>query len=80
MDEEGGRLCFAGGRDGSPASVVEEDVAWWTEEAAGRTIVSAPGAIASIVSLCNRVLFFSAAPPVIFFGRWSGASRKGSKS
>mmetsp|Transcript_13721 Transcript_13721/g.20374 ORF Transcript_13721/g.20374 Transcript_13721/m.20374 type:complete len:105 (+) Transcript_13721:139-453(+) len=57
--EEVGRLlcfCGGGGRDASPASVVEEeDAAWWTEEVAGRTIKSAPGAI--MVLLCFGVLF-----------------------
>jgi hypothetical protein len=46
-EEVGRLLCFCGGGrdDASPASVVEEDAAWWTEEVAGRTIKSAPGAI-----------------------------------
>mmetsp|Transcript_6553 Transcript_6553/g.9354 ORF Transcript_6553/g.9354 Transcript_6553/m.9354 type:complete len:87 (-) Transcript_6553:193-453(-) len=55
--EEVGRLlcfCGGGGRDASPASVVEEDAAWWTEEVAGRTIKSAPGAI---MVICYWVLF-----------------------
>ena len=58
--EEVGRLCFCGGggRDASPASVVEEDAAWWTEEVAGRTIKSAPGAI--MVLLCYWVVVLRA--------------------
>ena len=55
-EEVGRLLCFCGGgRDASPASVVEEDAAWWTEEVAGRTIKSAPGAI--MVLLYIGVLF-----------------------
>mmetsp|Transcript_33878 Transcript_33878/g.68979 ORF Transcript_33878/g.68979 Transcript_33878/m.68979 type:complete len:116 (-) Transcript_33878:112-459(-) len=59
--EEVGRLlcfCGGGGRDASPASVVEEDAAWWTEEVAGRTIKSAPGAI--MVLICYWVVVLRA--------------------
>ena len=65
-EEYVGWLCFpggAGGREASPASVLEEAAAWWTEEVAGRTIVSAPGPIILLCYFAKKLVLPLRAPP-----------------